>query len=227
MDRQHVVVMLNKEECLQQAEGLFLRASGLNQQGAKFERMRQDAFAALDRLERNIDIKVVYRVIESAALEGKQLCVEGMEISCAGFEQIPPESIESVVVYALTAGNYEVAGADFFDQCYADLWGTAFTEAAFTVWREKMSKKHALSDCFGPGYFGMDVSQLDYIAALADSSSIGLRVTDAHVILPQKSCMGLFFYVNQRYKPLSSACKYCSGNKHACRLCNAAPTLPS
>jgi len=227
MDQQYIIVALNKEECLVQATELFLRASGLNQEGAKFERMRQGAFEVLDRLERNIDPKVVYRVIESAALEGKQLRAEGREISCAGFEQILPESVESVVVYALTAGNYEVTGADFFDQCYADLWGTAFAEAAFRVWRDKLSIQHTLSDCFGPGYFGMDVSELDQIAALANSSSIGLRVTEAHVILPQKSCMGLLFRVNQQYKPLATACRYCSGNKHACRLCNVAPTLPS
>ena len=210
-----------------QATELFLRASGLNQEGAKFERMRMDAFGLLERLEQSIDLKIVYREIEPTVLEGKQLLVEGREISCAGFEQISPESVESIVVYALTAGDFEVAGANFFDQCYADLWGTAFAEAAFAVWREQLSKQSALSDCFGPGYYGMDVSSLDPIAALANSSSIGLRVTKAHVILPQKSCMGLFFRVNQQYKPLATACRYCSGNKHACRLCNVASTLPS
>lgn len=227
MDQQHVVVKLRKEECLMQATELFLRSSGLNQEGAKFERMRLDAFGLLERLEQSIDLKIVYREIKSAVLEGKQLLMEGREISCAGFEQISPESVESVVVYALTAGNYEVAGANFFDQCYADLWGTAFAEAAFAVWREQLSKQNALSDCFGPGYFGMDVAELDQIAVLANSSSIGLCVTEAHIILPQKSCMGLFFNVNQQYKPLATACRYCSGNKHACRLCNVTATLPS
>ncbi len=64
----------------------------------------------------------------------------GMEISCAGFEHIPPESIESVVVYALTAGNYEVAGADFFDQCYADLWGTALRKRVYRLAGENVQK---------------------------------------------------------------------------------------
>ncbi len=210
-----------------QATELFLRASGLNQEGSKFERMRRDAFEVLNQLENSIDLKAVYRVYEGITLKGDLLCVDGREISCPAFEKIRPEAVEAVAVYALTAGDYEVTGADFFEQCYADLWGTAFAEAAFRVWRDKLSKQHTLSDCFGPGYFGMDVSELDQIAALADSLSIGLHVTEAHVILPQKSCMGLFFRVNQQYKPLATACRYCSGNKNACRLCNVASTLPS
>lgn len=227
MDQQPNIAVLDKGLCLQSAKELFLLESGLNQEGAKFERMRRDAFGMLDRLERSIDLKAVYRVYDDIALEGKLLRVDGLEITCAAFEQILPESVEAVIIYALTAGSYELVGADFFDQCYADLWGTALAESAFAGWQEELSKLHALSECFGPGYYRMDVAELAKIAALVNISSIGLRVTDSYVILPQKSCMGLFFKVNHLYKPLAPACMLCSGNKKSCRLCIATRKLTS
>lgn len=57
------------------------------------------------------------------------------------------------------------------------------------------------------------------IAKLLDFKKLGLEVSNSSTIVPLKSCAGIYFYVNEEYKKLSSSCKSCLGSQVNCSLC--------
>ena len=120
------------------------------------------------------------------------------------------------------------------DQLYGDIWGTAYTDALRDMTMDIISKDSAksnsvggslgntgISDSFGPGFYGMDTGELAKLPLLVDFDGLGIRISEGGGLLPVKSCGGLVFRVNGRYRPLDSACRFCSGKDKECRFCRA------
>lgn len=231
-------VEFNIEKCFDLAEEIFLKSSGINKEGDKFERMRQSAFALRDELGDGIDIKGLHSHYDSFSLGGEWLTVFRREdvidsnplaaIKCTAFAQIDPASVEGVYAYAVSAGDYHLEARPIMDQLFADMWGTAFTEAARQMVIEDLltettgdgaTGKMSLSDNFGPGFYGMDSGEMLKLPALVDFDALGLEVLESSVISPMKSCAGILFKVNDRYKQLNLACEHCYGNRRSCNLC--------
>ena len=80
-------------------------------------------------------------------------------------------------------------------------------------------EKVYLSCEFGPGYFGMPVSESKSIMKIIDGEQIGIRVKESGLIIPQKSCMGFFFVYNQPGIEAEVECMKCRGNSRGCEFC--------
>ena len=230
---------------------IFMAESGVAGEGDKYDRMRRDALRVREIIEPAINIKgacCFYDELELAASgvhDGQLLKVCGHEIRCTAFEQIDPSSVEGVYFYAVTAGDFSLPmhpdgrpdqshpdgrpdQPPIMDQLYADIWGTAFTDAAREMLMDELRKADRgclaadrLSDSFGPGFYGMDTGEMQKMPELVDFESIGMKVTESSMLLPLKSCAGILFKVNEKYTPLDGACELCLGNKRTCSLCRA------
>jgi hypothetical protein len=181
--------------------------------------MRKDAFQMREVVNKHLDIKIICQYYDDILLDGRVLKIENNEFCCNVFEQMNPESVEGVYVYAICVGDFSMPEEKILDQLYADIWGTAFVDAVRLVLQEELAKDAELSDSFGPGFYGMDINAMVNIDSILDFSSIGMELKGSQIIVPLKSCAGMYFKVNELYKKINSACSTCLGTNRSCKLC--------
>lgn len=229
----NIPVQFNMEKCSRRAEELFLKEAGISGEGEKYERMRRAAFAIREEIETAVQLKARCSFYENFRLEGQALTARSdasVTLECTAFQQIDPDSVEGVYVYAVTAGDFHLQGRPIMDQLYADIWGAAFTDAAREVIVDLIQGECqqgadcdisdiGISDSFGPGFYGMDPVEMHKMPLLVDFRELGMKVNESGIIMPLKSCAGILFKVNDLYKRMNSACETCSGNRKNCNLC--------
>lgn len=225
------------------AQSLFLERGGMAGPGEKNERMRQAAFGIRDELEDRLNVKSSYAFSEDFSLEGEELVLAAgaqagpamqdgpLTLRCTAFSQIDPEWVEGVFAYAVSVGDFHLDDRSVMDQLYADMWGSAFADAAREMLVEEIAQEcysaglddsevYGISESFGPGFYGMDVSEMAKLSLLVDFDQVGIQLTESGLLLPEKSCAGIVFKVNDGYKPLGPGCQSCLGNKNGCSMCS-------
>lgn len=217
MDR--VLVEFNKEDLSSAADELFLKQAGISKDGAKYDRMRKQAFEMKEQVGDRIDIKGVYAYTEDFCLDGDTLTIEGKRLLCKAFENISPETVIGVYLYALKSGDYSMEDEKVSNQVFADFWGNAYADAGRFALRNILEGKSRLSDSFGPGFYGMETDQLNVFESLIGMSAAGIEVYRDRIMLPLKSCAGIYFAVDNRYREMNTQCISCLGNKESCMMC--------
>lgn len=214
-----LTLVLNEKECNKLAYEIFMRVSGIDREGRKYERMKEAALEMRDRLNDNIKIQARYRYYKDVELEEKTARIGNQIFNCPAFEQIDPETIRGAYIYAISAGDFSFPDEKITTQVFADIWGTAFTDAVRMSLKSYLQEKEILSDSFGPGFYGMDVREMAKIAALIDFSELGVELKEDRIMVPLKSCAGLYFAVNEGYREINNSCKECRGIYSSCNLC--------
>ena len=212
---------IDKEECYELADKLFFEMSGINKEGEKYDRMRKDAVIMRELIEDRIGINMKCNYYDDIEIEGRTAEIGGEVFNCSAFEQIDPDTVKGVYVYALTSGEYDIKDESIINRVYTDIWGTAFTEAARIMLNRELSKKDRLSDLFGPGFYGMNTGEMGKIDILLGFKNIGVEYRNNRIMVPVKSCTGLVFSVTDGYKKIDSACRDCMGTHNSCKLCRA------
>ena len=201
------------------AEKIFLEISGLDREGRKYTRMRNDAMAIREKVEKRITIRGIYGYVRKVSLEGSCASIAGETFVCDAFRQIDGNCIMGAYVYAVSVGDFSCPESPVMEQLYADIWGSAFADAARLSMKEEMARHAALSDSFGPGFYGMDISETRKIDALIGLRKAGIELRENNVMIPLKSCVGILFSVSDGYVPIKEECKACRGNRTSCTLC--------
>jgi hypothetical protein len=220
MDIKNQIIAIPTEDCDALADEYFMATSGIDRPGPKYERMRKEAFEIRERIRSRVNVKAIYSYYDMPALSGSTATIDGVVFHCNAFEQMNPESIQGVYVHLLTAGEYHLDGEPIMNQLFADIWGTAFTEAGRMRLEEMLEGQGALSDGFGPGFYGMESIQMKELTTLLDGAAIGVETRATGILLPLKSCGGMTFRVDDSYIRLSTECADCRGNKSGCAFCN-------
>ena len=176
----------------------------------------------LREISGGIDPKAVcsYFPADRVRKEGKEITIDGVAFRCNAFEQIGKEQIRGAYAWFIFAGEYRLEERPVMDQLLADMWGTAFADAARKYCRLALEKEAHLSDEFGPGFYGMDLRQMKDLAKLADPSLIGIEVRENGILVPLKSCGGLYLEVGEGYAALDKACADCKGAAAGCGFCS-------
>jgi len=220
MDIKNQIITIPTEDCDALADEYFMATSGIDRPGPKYERMRKEAFDIRERIRNRVNIKAIYSYYDMPALSGSTATIDGVVFHCNAFEQMNPDSVQGVYVHLLTAGDYHLDGEPIMNQLFADIWGTAFTEAGRMRLDEMFEGEGILSDGFGPGFYGMESIQMKELTALLDGAAIGVVTKPTGILLPLKSCGGMTFRVDDSYVRLSTECADCRGNQAGCAFCN-------
>ena len=210
---------VNRNECNDLACQIFMQTSGIDREGRKFERMKKDAFRMRKLIEDRVRIRVAYAWYDKVELSGREAVIGGERFYCSAFEQVDPNAVKGSYVYALSVGDFGLPEEPIMDQLYADIWGSAFTDAARFLLKHELEKKVKLSDSFGPGFYGMDVSQMQQLASLLSFDDLDMELRNSQILVPLKSCAGLYFSVTDEYKKLNRECENCRGTHTSCKLC--------
>lgn len=231
-----MIILMDKAEVEVTAKDYFLGSSGLTKNGSKFDKMREEAFRTHDLLQKRINIKAISSFHQDINLQGNLLRVRKREFRCNAFEQIDHNSIHGIYLYIVTVGDFFLEHEGILRQVFADIWGTAYVDAARNLleswllddYYEKFGEKedlqhnkYSLSNSFGPGFYGMDLDQIQDIIAMVDKEKIQVSVKEnSNLMTPLKSCAGIYFVVDDRYKMIGKECEKCMGNAYGCKLCN-------
>ena len=209
----------DREKCNELAQKIFMEMSGVGREGRKYEKMREGAAKMRETIEKRLSLRSVYAYFDDVKLQGNEAYLGDVAFSCPAFGQIDADSIRGAYVYAASAGDFGYSEEQMMDQLYADIWGSAFTDALRILMKEHFEKEHQLSDSFGPGFYGMDVGEMEKVGRILDFASIGIELRNSCIMVPLKACAGLLFAVEDTYTPLKRECMDCRGTHASCRLC--------
>ncbi len=210
----------DREKCSEEANRIFMATSGINEREGKLgERLIREATRVRGIIGDNIDIRIGYAYYDDVTLDGRTAHIGTQSFYCPAFEQIRQEEVKGAYVYALSVGDFRIPEEFLLDQLYADIWGSAFADAARFQFRDALKQKGRLSDSFGPGFYGMDVSTMTSLAKLLDFDMLRIRVHESGALLPSKSCAGIYFDVTDEYRRLRLECASCLGTRTTCKLC--------
>lgn len=210
---------IDRKVCFEIAQRYFDREAGINKTGEKYKKMKDEGYRIHDMVKDRIEYKACYTYYNDFNLEGKSLTIGNTSIECQAWEQINPAHIKGVYCYAVNAGDFYLENEPILIKLYADIWGTAYCDAIRDIMLENIRNESKLSDSFGPGFYGMSPAEMEKMTELTDFEQLGLEVRPSGIILPLKSCAGIFFDVTEAYESIADACQFCYGQYNTCRLC--------
>ncbi|MDR0519970.1 MAG: hypothetical protein LBG82_08000 [Clostridiales Family XIII bacterium] len=227
-----VYFSMPEEEVYPLAEKFFLRAAGFDLEREKHRRMYEEAKdIRVDGLEK-ICVEGRYAVYGADAYDGEAICAGGERIPAAAFSRIPAEAVNHVALYVITARECGIQDdADIMAQLYAHMWGTAYVDAGRIMLETQLKEKlysaarsvgvdsPALSPAFSPGFYGMDNKDNSAIITLLGAGDIGVSCLDTGVMLPVKTCSGVFLVTDGSTEFPGDECLVCIGNKTSCAEC--------
>ncbi len=174
------------------------------------------------------DIKLAGECVSFKAgeftLSGSLLTAGGVTVECRAFERVEKEAVRNVYFFACTAGDFVCTRGDDMEKFYANLWGSAYLDGLRILLEDELADRAAeggltLSKSFGPGFYGMDVSETANISRILNFKDVSIRVNPFGVMEPPKSCAGIFFAVREGFEDPGPECKDCLGNEGGCRFC--------
>lgn len=225
MENQIIVFEQKKADII--AEDYFTAMCGFNRPGERFKSMLLDGLAIRDKMTGSFQIRSIVSSFGREAICGGAILISDFKFACNALEQIDQNSVIQIYAYILTAGNIDFESSSVLDLFYADIWGTAYVDAGRDLLREWIQNKLRLdeeifvSDSFGPGYYGMDMTQLPYFFQLLDADKIGVQLNGSTMMLPLKSCAGFFVTVRGPGQLPGEACKSCLAGTKGCNFCRS------
>ena len=224
------IIRITEQRAHDGAEKRFINTCGITPGGSKkHQKMLEQGLKARESGIDGIDIRAVVRFVEPEACDNGRISVDDAVLHCNYFARIPKEYIEGVYVYMMTVGECLFESEDkIMEFLFADIWGNSYVDAGIEALKEdyvipdmkkRFGDKHVmLSEELGPGYFGMFVGQTKEFEKILDCDAIGVKVRDSGMMIPQKSCAGLFFVLNHELEK-EPACMRCMGNPKGCDFC--------
>ncbi|MDR2486797.1 MAG: hypothetical protein LBD12_02410 [Clostridiales Family XIII bacterium] len=215
------------------AEKLFLKAAGFDLEGKeKHQRMYAEALTVREEGLGGIQIQGSHVWLGPDAFDGTAVRVDGDAMEATAFVRIPPEKVHGVVLYVVTAGECSFDDEDnVVRQLYAYMWGTAYVDAGRILMEGLFAKEMPartgsascrLSPGFSPGFYGMPNQDSIPIVRHAGGKELGVRCTESGVMVPLKTCSGIFLLADADADFPGEECLVCTSSRGGCSSCMVA-----
>lgn len=223
-------ILIDEKTAYPLAENRFIQTCGFDLNTSKHQRMMKMGQKVREDGIDGINIQCLVSFYEPSVFQDGKIKIEETEIRCNYFQQIPEITVEGIYFYMLTVGEcYFSSEENIMDFLYADIWGTNYVDAGIEILRGKLQedmknrmtdKSHVhLSEEFGPGYFGMPVIESKKFFEILNGEEIGVWVKESGLMIPQKTCTGCYFILNDPNIKAESECMRCNGNSSGCDFC--------
>jgi hypothetical protein len=196
-----ITLNIEKDRCYELACELFVKSAGVDRDSPK------------------LDVRVSCKFYDHVEISGREATIGGHTFTCKAFELLDEGTLKGAYVYALTIGDCKTESESTSERLYEDIWGTSYIDAARIILKDQISQYSSLSDNFGPGFYGMDLSEIIKIDKLLGLQSIGIELLSNNLMAPAKSFSGIYFSVTKEYKGMKANCINCIGSKKNCVLC--------
>jgi len=221
----------NEEDAFPRAREEFIRVCGFRPDSEKHKNMLDAATSIRELGVDKIKIRALLAAFEPDVLKDDYIEIDGVRLHCDSVYLMEKEKIHKVLFYMVTVNECGCESEQILDRVYADFWGTAYVDSAFELFKQEITgryidnekQKFELSEAFGPGYYGMPTEEIKTFFKILDGDKIGIRCHESCVMLPIKSCAGLFLVLEEGAKMPEKCCESCVGNKSGCRHCSVRP----
>ena len=228
----NIVIKFDEKDAYGQAEKYFVSTCGFDFDREKHQRMMKDGLKARAEGLEGIDIKAIVSSFGPEVFGDNKITIGETEFKCKAFEQVSPESIIEIYGYIITAGELIYSDDDnILKQLYSDIWGTAYTDAGRDLLEDYLkdyaekrfrggSRRYIfLTNSFGPGFYGMETSQIKDFFEVLHGDKIGVEVKGTGVMVPLKTCTGFYMIVNDKASIPSPDCQECISSHKSCEFC--------
>jgi len=219
------LVHIDRNEIDTAAENYFQDISGLKINEPDDSLMRKDAYAARDKLCAYMKPGALVRSFGREIVSDSGLYIEGHSFPCGILASLEKDDILAVYAFVFTVGELPQSSQSIVESLYADLWGTAYVNAAGDALRIYLRQLHTepayVSTPISPGLYDMDIKKISELFQIVDGSEIGVYVRD-FMMSPLKSCAGFYFAVKNEAQLnfLNGRCSYChKGSSGSCVFC--------
>ena len=226
------VIHFREEDAFSLALEDFVKICGFKHESKKHKKMFESAMKIREQGIYKVDIKALLSVYGPDIIHENYLEVDGIKLYCDALIYLDREKINKVLCYIMTIGECGCESGELMDRLYADLWGTAYVNASYELFREEIHSRYIkgsdkadenrlmLSDAFGPGYYGMPTEEMKNFFKIMDAEKIGVKCRPSFIMTPLKSCAGILFVMEKGARVPEEHCKHCAGNSKGCGLCH-------
>lgn len=227
-------VSFEEQQAYEPARNYFIRNCGFDLATEKHRRMMAEGLAARERGLAGISLRGLVACYGGQVWQDGGILIDGIRLICPAFSQIEGAHVHGVYLYVVTAGtcNYSQED-DIMVQLYADIWGTSYVDAARDLlekdlivrlkqeYPQEFGKNLFLSGGMGPGFYGMPPEQTKDIFQILDIANKlpGVEVRESGIMLPLKTCAGLYLLTDDLAGLPSPDCRDCIGNALGCEFC--------
>lgn len=220
------VIYLDKNLGKEPAEKAFRDMCGYNREKTVPLKIIERSLRSLDDVYHQIEISVLISEYEKPCLDGTDMVLDGESFSCKALTQIPAGEIEKIYVYFLTAGEVNFSDASGLNSVYYDIWQNAYVDAGQEILRRHLqglscNRDKYVSENFGPGYYGMAVSQVEKFFSILDADRINVKLLSGGFMYPIKSYAGFFLVTNSKQNFAEIDCSSCLSSGKTCVYCRA------
>jgi len=216
---------LDERDAHSQAEAEFLMAGGFDLGKEKHRKIVKRGRAVLERGLPGISIRGRYALC-GGCYGDSGVALGGARVWARPFGLIPAEKVRMAIPFVITAGECSCGeGEPVMDQLLAYMWGTAYVDAARShfeaLLRDGLGMEDglSLSPPFGPGFYGMDNRDSTIICGALSSERIGVRAKESGVMMPEKTCSGIYLLAESGTEFPSDECMGCPASKEGCAYC--------
>ena len=209
------------------ADRLFIEASRFNLEKEKHVRMVGAARTVLEKGLSGIQIRGCFAAWSAEVYRGNEIVIGEETLKAEAFGRIHADAVKWVIPYIITSGDCLVEDENnIIDQLYAYMWGTAYVDAGRIMMEDMIRQEFigedegiVLSPPFGPGFYGMDNRQSGNINRILGGDELGIKVVESGVMLPIKTCSGIYLVTDKSADFPTEACMVCEANRDGCNHC--------
>ena len=182
-----------------------------------------------ESIQAGVDLSALVYGTDNFSIEEETLKLEDIVLHAKIFRSFKRADIEKVFLFAATAGNFEYDRDPMFD-VYADLWGTAYVDALLELLVQEIqrveppSEGFNLTRPFGPGFYGMPLSEVKTFFEALPIQKIGITLRGT-LMIPLKSYVGLIFSLRSGLRLGTCDCWDCIGSADGCAYCRNNPAI--
>ena len=175
---------------------LFALYAHLNLEKKRHQVLLERAMACYPAIRDRVKTQALIATPTAAEAGQGFLQLDDARLEAEIFCQLPPEHLRQAFIYFLAVGDCPQPETDsLVDLLIYDTWGTILVETARAQLERYLQQKDeslALSCSYGPGYFNIPRTMILSLRELVDPSKIGMEIMDNTLMLPQKSCAGVY-----------------------------------
>lgn len=222
----NMIVALDKEKGKAKARQYFLEICGHYQRRALSEKQLEESLRTLDDIYDNIHISAVISKYGGHCISDDNLVCDDTTFRCMALSQIDSHEILDVYIYLLTIGEITKDSDRALYRIYYDMWQTAFVDVGRDLLKEYITdsvthETFAISDSFGPGFFGMPVTDTKKFFQVLNATEIGASLKGSGFMNPAKSYAGFFLITKKEESLPSKDCENCHSSGKTCSYCKA------
>lgn len=208
------------------AKAYFIEICGQSKNPKTTQKKIDRGLEALKNIEQEIEVTVLLSEYDENCIKGSNIYLEDIQFECRALSQIPDGEISGIYIYLLTLGEISLPQNSVLNAVYYDMWQTAYVDAGKESLRrrlqnQKSSQNQFISESFGPGFYGMEASQVKQFFEVLNAEKISLKLMDSGLMYPLKSYAGFFLVTEDPQVLPTKDCKDCMAHGKNCIYCKA------